>query len=168
MHEWIKDKDPDNKVVDIASENCCECCLLKDIPEELKGMWVFTEQQALMKEALYASVEFRQNHQNSEIICLLDLQPEITVRDLALVFGRWQSNRCEIAQKELIKFFFINGKLVNLDTVLTDEEIEWINQRSDDLFELVDRAVGAERRASEAKKIREKSCSDELEELLNK
>ena len=141
--EWIKDKGPE-RVVDIASKEWCGCCQLKDIPEELKGMWVFTEQVSIMKEALYASIEFRQNHQISEIIWLVDLQPQITVMDLSLVFGRWRGTPANsIALAELMKFFFMNGMNVGPKTVLTDEQIEWVNNRADDLYALVDAAIKA-------------------------
>ena len=141
--EWVKDKDP-NRVVDIASKERCLCCTLKTIPDELRDMWVFTEQVALMKEALYATSEFRQQHQSSEMIWLVDLQPEITAMDLALIFSRWRGKEANsIALEELMKVFAINGMNVIPHTALDDETIEWVNYKADDLYALVDAAIKA-------------------------
>ena len=139
--EWIKGKDP-NMLVDIASKNCCVCCKIKDIPQKVKGLWVFTQQVGLMKEALYASNEMRQEHMDSELIWIVDLQPQLTASDLALVYGRWRSRKIvDAALKEIIKMFRLNGVKIKPNRALNDEEIEWVNHRSDDIYWLVDAVV---------------------------
>jgi len=137
MTDWIKDKDPE-RIVDIASKECCVCCAIKDIPEQLKGMWVFTEQVHFMKEALYASKEMRQAHQDSELIWIVDLLPKIDIADLCMILGKWDMFKIMYAAFALAKYFKKNGVEVDINThILTDEQIEWINQRKDELFDLV-------------------------------
>ena len=136
--DWIKDKDP-KRVVDIASKKHCMCCAIEEIPEDVKGMWVVAEQVALMKEAIYATHAFRAKHQNSEIIWLLDLQPTIDVGDLVNVLSNWDLMTGMKITIELEKFFKLNGlEIKSKDLTFTDDQIDWINQRSDDLFDLAD------------------------------
>ena len=179
VKEWVLGKDP-NCVVDIAcsnkdvnAEDSCMCCLIKDIPAMYGDLYVFTEQKATMKEALYARDDFRQAHQNSEVIYLVDLQKQVTIEDLALIFSKWTSEEEErsIACHRLIVFFWNNGHHIK-DTLvpLTDEQLKWIfsEEIKEEIEDEIDRAIRAEKakKAREAKK--NESCFDELDRLLKK
>lgn len=109
------------------------CMAIGEIPARYGEYYVFSDEPGYMKDAMYARYDLRKQHDGEEIIRMVDIYEEITIDDMALIVSEGEANHISAASKALNKYFFMKGKMVNIRTVLTDEELADVEEDMDDI-----------------------------------